>query len=322
MYDLLTIGDIKLDVFIDLGNDAKVFCAKDTRACEMRIKYGQKIPVDSAVSMMAGSAPNVAIGARKLGLSTSILSVVGDDTTATLAMDTLKKEGISTDYVQIAKNEQSSFSAILNFQGESTILAVHHPHTYLVPDSIEASWIFVTEMGPNYQSLFNRLIALKQEKKLKLSINPGAIQLEELDQSLFDLIGLSELLIVNKEEAKTLLHVDSHNVQALLRGLQAMGPRVVILTDGENGAYGTENTVIYHAPIFTSTRVEATGAGDAMATGMLAALASGFDLPTALTWGTVNASQVIQYVGPQKGLQTRQQILHLLRQSPYAVTTI
>ncbi|MBI2476630.1 hypothetical protein HYV72_00495 [Candidatus Uhrbacteria bacterium] len=78
MFDLITLGDIKLDVFIDLGDEAKVACSKNKKDCTINLKYGQKIPVASAVTMMAGSAPNMAIGARKLGVTTSIISVVGE----------------------------------------------------------------------------------------------------------------------------------------------------------------------------------------------------------------------------------------------------
>lgn len=322
MFDITTIGDIKLDVFIDLGDDAKLLCTKDEEACEMRIKYGQKIPVDSAVTMMAGSAPNVTIGARRLGRSSSIISVVGEDATAILAMNGLKKEGVSTDYVTVTPGKDSSFSAVLNFQGESTILAVHHPHEYVIPQNLKTKWLFVTELGPNYKKLFADLVAQRETLGYKLSINPGAIQLEDLDQSLFDLIAACELLIVNKQEAKDLLHVPADDIKALLRGLQEMGPRIVVITDGKKGAYGAVDKTIYHAPMFPGERVEATGAGDGFATGVLTALASDQDLPTALTWGSVNAANVVQHVGPQAGLQTKQQIQEQLAQHSYQVKTV
>ncbi len=322
MFDITTIGDIKLDVFVDLGDDAKLHCTKDEEACEMRIKYGEKIPVDSAVTMMAGSAPNVTIGARRLGRSSSIISVVGDDTTAVLALNGLKQEGVSTDYVHIAKGKDSSFSAVLNFQGESTILAVHHPHDYTIPGNLKTDWLFVTELGPNYRGLFKEIIAQQATLGYKLGINPGAIQLEELDPALFELIAACELLIVNKQEAKDLLHVPADDIKALLRGLQEMGPQTVIITDGKKGAYGAQGKSVYHAPMFPGKRVEATGAGDAFATGVLAALASDKDLPTALTWGSVNSANVVQHVGPQAGLQTQAQIQDQLSQHPYAIETL
>lgn len=288
----------------------------------MRIKYGQKIPVDSAVTMMAGSAPNVTIGARRLGLTSSIISVVGNDTTAILAMNGLKKEGISTDYVHVDKNAQSSFSAILNFQGESTVLAMHHPHTYTLPSTLKSNWIFVTEMGKNYKKLFKQLIAQAQTTGHKLSINPGAIQFEELDQSLIDLIAACELLIVNKQEAQDLLGVPADDITALLRGLQEMGPRIAIITNGKQGAYGAVGKHIYHAPMFPGERIEATGAGDAFSAGVLTALASDKDLPTALTWGSVNSANVVQFIGPQAGLQTKQQIEAQLKQHEYKIETL
>ncbi len=316
MYDLTSIGDIKLDVFIDLGKDAEVMCDVDRENCLMQIKYGEKIPVDSAVTMMAGSAPNVAIGVRRLGGSTTLVSVVGEDTAATLAMDVLQKEGISTDYVSIAKGTKSSFAAVLNFKGESTILAVHEPHAYTLPYNIRTDWTFISELGPKYKELYDDL-TLMAMGGAKIGMNPGAIQLEELDQSLFDLIAVSSLLIVNTDEARTLCKCPGKDPKSLIRTLQELGPKTVIITDGKDGSYGTDDGIIFFAPSFPfGERIEATGAGDAFSTGVLAAFISGKDLPTALAWGSVNAASVIQYVGPQEGLLTQLQINEQLKANP------
>ena len=320
MYDLTTIGDIKLDVFIELGNDAKVSCSLDKDDCRMSIKYGEKIPVDSAITMMAGSAPNISIGTRRLGGTASIISVVGEDTTATLAMEGLKKEGIPTDYVTVAKGTQSSFSAVLNFEGESTILAVHRPHAYTLPDNIRTDWMFVSEMGPKYKGLFKDLAARAKSNHIKLGINPGAIQLEDLSDELINLIRECDLLIVNVSEAQTLTSTELEDPKPLLRTLQEMGPKTVIITDGKEGAYGTNNSVVYHAPMFPGERTEATGAGDAFASGALAAMIAGHDLKTALSWGSVNAASVVQYVGPQAGLLTRAQVESQLNETPHKIS--
>ena len=53
---------------------------------------------------------------------------------------------------------------------------------------------------------------------------------------------------------------------------------------------------------------EITGAGDALASGTVAALALGKPLAEALRWGSVNASAVLQEIGAQKGLLTREQL--------------
>ncbi len=323
MYDITTIGDIKLDVFIDLGNDAEVACDIDKENCVMQIKYGEKIPVDSAVTMMAGSAPNISIGGRRLGATSNIISVVGEDTTATLAIDTLKKSGIPTENVTIAKGTQSSFSAILNFQGESTLLAVHRPHVYALPEKLDTDWLFVTELGHNYKKLFREIVERKEQTGMRVGINPGAIQLEEHDDSLMELIAHADLLIVNKEEAQDLCGCELEEPKPLLRTLQELGPKTIIMTEGREGAYATDNNTIYHAPMFPGERVEATGAGDAFATGVLGAIIAKQDLATALAWGSVNSASVVQYVGPQEGLLTRDQINSFLKDNPnYKVITI
>jgi ribokinase len=323
MFDLTTIGDIKLDVFIDLGNDAKVSCDIDKENCVMQIKYGEKIPVDSAVTMMAGSAPNISIGGRRLGASSNIISVVGEDTTATLAIDGLKKHGIPTENVTIAKGTQSSFSAILNFEGESTLLAVHRPHKYTLPEKLDTDWLFITELGHDYKKLFNTIVDLKNKKDFRIGINPGAIQIEEHDDALMNLIKHSDLLIVNKDEAQDLCACDLDEPKPLLRTLKELGPKTVIMTDGREGAYATDNGTVYYVPMFPGERVEATGAGDSFATGVLGALIAKQDLGTALAWGSVNSASVVQYVGPQEGLLTRDQINTFLKDNPnYKVITI
>jgi len=323
MYDLTSIGDIKLDVFIDLGKDAEVMCDINKKDCVMQIKYGEKIPVDSAVAMMAGSAPNVAIGVRRMGGSTTVVSVLGNDNTAILALEVLKSEGISTDYISISKGTKSSFAAVLNFKGESTILAVHEPHAYTLPENIKTDWTFISELGPKYKELFEDL-ALIAKGGAKVGINPGAIQLEELDDTLFDLIRSCSLLIVNLDEARMLCKCPTSDPKILARTLQELGPKTVIITDGKNGSYGTDDGRVFHAPAFPDgERVEATGAGDAFSTGVLSALIANEDLATAMMWGSVNASSVIKYVGPQEGLLTQQQINNLLKARPeYQVTTI
>ena len=315
MYNLVTLGDIKLDVFIDLGDDAKLQCGVKRDTCEIVMRYGEKIPVDSAVSMMAGSAANIAIGARRLGSAVSIISVVGQDTTATLAYDGLKKEGISTQYVT-QNGGQSSFSAVLNVQGESTILAVHRPHTYTLPDNLQTHWLFLTEMGANYKNLYRDVIARAQKDGMKIGINPGAIQLEDLDDVLFALLEHTELLMVNKEEAQRLCQCDLEEAPSLLATLHELGPHTVIVTNGREGAYASDGKKSYHAPMFPGERVEATGAGDAFSTGVLAALIAQQPLALALAWGSANAASVVQYVGPQEGLLTRTQLSARLAEHP------
>ncbi|MBI2476629.1 bifunctional hydroxymethylpyrimidine kinase/phosphomethylpyrimidine kinase [Candidatus Uhrbacteria bacterium] len=210
--------------------------------------------------------------------------------------------------VEIVPGTQSSFSAVLNFEGESTVLAVHRRHEYHLPNPLRARWLFVTELGPNYRELFQEIADDAREDGVQIALNPGAIQLEENDRTLHELLEQTSLLVVNKDEAQELCGCDLVDPRPLLRTLQEMGPKIIVITDGEHGAWATENSVIYFAPAFPGKRVEATGAGDAFSTGVIAALILEKPLDVALAWGSVNAASVVQYVGPHAGLLARESL--------------
>jgi sugar/nucleoside kinase (ribokinase family) len=61
---------------------------------------------------------------------------------------------------------------------------------------------------------------------------------------------------------------------------------------------------------------ERTGAGDAFASTVTAALALGKPLSEALQWGPINSMSVVQQVGAQKGLLTREKLEEYLRNAP------
>ena len=85
------------------------------------------------------------------------------------------------------------------------------------------------------------------------------------------------------------------------------------------GAYAIdEQGATLHCPRYPDPRepFEITGAGDALASTTVAALALGQPLSEALRWGSVNASAVLQEVGAQKGLLGRAQLEEQLKNPP------
>ena len=109
MYDLITVGDVKLDTFIVIP-DAHVMCTLKMPECQMCIDYGKKVPVDAIASQIAGSAPNVAVGLAKMKLSTAVKSVMGKDATHILAGHFLKQHEVDTGLLCIYSRGASSLA--------------------------------------------------------------------------------------------------------------------------------------------------------------------------------------------------------------------
>jgi len=317
MFDAITIGDIKLDTFVLLDGASKMQCSLKMPEYQLCLEYGAKIPVSAVDSQLAGSATNVAVGLSRLGLGTAIVSNMGEDGTRKLALHQLKRENVATTYIHVSKREQSAYSVVLNYKGDRTILASQIRHEYRLPRKMAKSrWLYVSEMGVGYERLYAEVANKAKGDGMLVGFNPGAIQIAEKKKVLFDLLRQTYALFVNLEEARAITGTSSLEIHHLATALFKLGPKKIIITDGRNGSYGFNGFELLHCPLFPGKLVEATGAGDAFATGYLAALMHGQLQDEALRWGSVNASAVVFQVGPQRGLLTLSQLRSRLKKYP------
>lgn len=316
MYDMITIGDTKLDTFVVL-DDANLQCQLKMPDCLLCLRYGEKIVVDVVASQIAGTAPNVATGLSRMGKKTALISNMGLDGTYELALKTLKEEGIATRYLHRVPGEMSSYSVVLNYKGEKTLLTSHIRHAYRLPRPLpKTKWIYVSEMGPGYENLYRQVVARAKANNVHVALNPGTIQIAERKTFLFDLIARSYVLFVNLEEAQRITGEKTLEIHRLATALYRMGPKQVVITDGKNGAYAFAGNDLSFCPIFPGRLVEATGAGDAFSTGYIGALMNGQLYDEALRWGAVNSASVVGHVGPTKGLLSTAQIRSRLKKHP------
>ena len=106
------------------------------------------------------------------------------------------------------------------------------------------------------------------------------------------------------------------------------GPKIVVITDGPKGAhaYDSETKEVWTVPMYPDLKdpVDRTGAGDAFASTVVAALALGKPLADALEWGPINSMSVVQEIGAQKGLLSQEKLLGYLDGAPkeYKVTAV
>ncbi len=316
MLDLISIGDIKLDTFVVLQK-ASLQCSLKLPECLLCLEYGKKIPVEAIDSQIAGSAPNVAVGISRMGRRAAVVSVMGNDGTHTLALQRMKEEKVDAQYIHVAKGKRSSFSVVMNYKGDKTILAAHEPYEYALPKLAPTKWVYVSELGTGYVALYKALIKYVRADHVHLGMNPGAVQIEERKSVLYELMKRTTLLFLNVEEARTLTRLPgSATIPQIVTAAWRLNRKIAVVTNGKQGAYGCDGKKMWFVPIFPGKFVEATGAGDSFATGVLGATMAGLPLTTALCWGAVNSASVIGAVGPQKGLLSATEIKKRLKAHP------
>lgn len=314
--DMVTIGDIKLDTFVQIG-DASVQCEVRMPECKLCLDYGAKVAVESVESQVAGSAPNVAVGLSRLGFSTSVISNMGTDGTRALSLEHLTAEGVNTSLIRAIKGAQSTYSVVLNYQGDRTILTSHIKHDYRLPKRLpKMSWMYVCEMGDGYEDLYKDVVSFSKKHNTRIAVNPGSIQVQERKKELHDLIAVTDVLFVNVEEAQQITQSSSKAPRTLAHELTQIGAKNIVLTDGKRGAFSYQHGELYACPMFPGEPKDTTGAGDAFASGYIGAVLSGQSTEEALKWGSVNSASVVQYIGPQPGLLSKRAIQAQLKDAP------
>jgi sugar/nucleoside kinase (ribokinase family) len=315
-YRAVAIGDAVVDYFYNL-EDAHLHANLDHLNRELCLNFADKIPVKSVTHVpLAGNAANFAVGARRLGLTTAFYTNVADDPLGKGMLEYMKKERIASEYITVNKDTDTLVHAVLNFQGERTILVYHRDWKYELPD-IDSEWIYLSSVAEDHLGLHEELTLLLKKKKIKLGFNPGTFQLRKGLRKLKRINEVSDVFIVNKEEAQLLLELKSGTVKDMLVGLKEEGPKIVVITDGQSGSFAFDGQYFYELEMFPGPRIEATGAGDSYSTAFIVALIYGRPIEEAMAWGSINAQSVVSKIGPQAGLLTLKELEKYVRTHPH-----
>jgi sugar/nucleoside kinase (ribokinase family) len=315
-YDIVSIGDTTIDAFIEL-HEASVHCEVDHTNCLLCLSFADKVPYENVVMLPAGNSTNNAVGSARLGLKNAFISSVGDDDNGKKIIKELKEEGIDTQFININKGVLTNFHFVLSFQAERTILIKHNKFSYKLPAKIDTQWIYFSSMAAGTEKFHKQFESfLKKNPKIKVSFNPGTFQMRMGRNKLKGIYARTEVLFLNREEAQMVLDHETRNVKTLLQGMHKLGAKIAVITDGRDGSYASDGSMVWYLDEFTGPHVEATGAGDAYGTAFTAALFYGRSIPEAMAWGTINGGNVVQHVGPHEGLQTKAQIEKYLKTHP------
>lgn len=308
-FDLISIGDASLDAFI-APIEHEAFCTLDREQCLICFNYADKIPVSELDFSIGGNAANNAVGVSRLGLKTAILATTGSDQTGERIKKALESEGVTTQFIDIKEGKISNYSTVVRYSGERTIFVYHAPYDYKFPDNPPLShWAYLTSMGRGFEPYYAKVVEWAKQNKTKIAFNPGSYQMKAGLTALKDIFPLLEVLFVNKEEATKFMNdANSADEKQLLAGMIQLGAKKAVITDGPNGSFAFDGEKYYRAGVLPVDAYERTGAGDAFATGCIAALVDGRDMSEAILWGTVNSASVIGHIGPQAGLLTKEQL--------------
>lgn len=319
-FDLIAIGDTTTDAFIRLSA-ATVECNLDQKNCKLCLSFADKVPYESLEVIPAvGNSSNVAVGVARLGFKSAILTAVGDDYYGNQILSTYKREGVDPRFVKINKGRPTNYHFVLNYEAERTILIKHGDFKYLNPEVVgNVPWLYFSSISESAVELHDELAAhLAKHPDIKMGFNPGTYQMKLGLDRLREIYRHTHVLFLNREEAQRILKVENPDLKFLFPRLHALGPKIVVVTDGPDGAYVSDGSRAYFMPPYPDPAppFERTGAGDAFSTGFMSGLIAGLPIEEAIRWAPIESMSVVQYTGAQKGLLTRAQIEDYLKKAP------
>jgi ribokinase len=311
----VAIGDTVIDAFIKLEVGHVQETAKGAELC---IPYGAKVPFESVTVVPAvGNSANAAVSAARLGLPSALVSFLGTDAHGDECLKQLQKENIDTSFIS-RQDLPTNYHYVLWYGDDRTILIKHSAFVSDIPDVGSPSWIYLSSIGEHARDLHFQLVEYKKtHPSIKIAFQPGTFQLG-MKHELDELYKITDAICMNKEEVQGLLETEEHDIKKLLDGLETLGPKTVIITDGHEGAYLKHEHSYFNMPIYPDIAppLERTGAGDAFFSTFISYLCKGYDAVYAIKRAPINSMNVVQHIGAQEGLLTEETIEDYLKKAP------
>lgn len=300
-WDLVAVGSATVDLFLLIEPSNPHFKFND-QTNELSMQLGDKIVLSDAKFSTGGNANNVSVGIKRLGFKTALLAEIGNDEFSEKIINNLKKEGVDSSFV-LKGEGPCSFSIILNYKNDRTIFTekVERKHDFSL-QNLQVKWIYLTSLGNKWESAYQKVFDFVSENAVNLAFNPGPTQIEAGIGSISYIFKKTDILILNKEEAVTIVN-SKEDIKDLLFELRNLGAKTAVITDGENGSYAlSEGREEFFQKAKEVEAISKTGAGDAYSAGFLGAILSGLSIKDAMRWGTENAASVLSKIGAQAGL--------------------
>lgn len=321
--DVLSVGDVVTDAFIKLFDDKATTYVDEHGMKTLAMEYGTKIPFDKAIVVEGvGNAANAAVSLTRLGLNCGFVTNVGEDKYGRGIIAALHDKKVDTRHIRVNPGKKTNYHYVLWYKEERTILINHEKYEYVWPNlrkNEAPKWIYFSSIAENALEYHDEMADwLDENPEVKLAFQPGTFQMKAGAERLSRIYKHSNILVLNKEEAALVGGGDINNMHDLFDKLHDLGPEVVCITDGPNGAYASSPEGRFFMPIYPDLAppYERTGAGDAFASTFTAAVMRGKSLQEALMWGPINSMNVVQKAGAQEGLLTEQQLLEFLEKAP------
>ena len=285
MAAITVVGDALLDVHVIPSRPPR---AGGDVPAEIRLEPG-------------GQGANVAVRLARQGHRTRLVCALGTDTAADILRDRLAGDGVER--FEVGASRTGAVVVLLDADRERTMFSQRVPFARHVPAIVpaEAGWLVVSGyLLLEAHADLARLAVTRHRALLGCSLEPSEVaSWIDRARSL-----AAHIVVLNLHEARTLWGADDEPA-ALSAQLAMLLDATIVVTHADGATAARDEEVIDVAGRTDEAVVDATGAGDALAAGLIGTLADGAwppgraDFERAMTVAVELASAVSRVSGAQ-----------------------
>ena len=262
-----------------------------------------------------GKGANQAVAAARYGKRVVFVAKTGDDLFGRQVRESMKQDGIVTDYVFVDKEHPSGVALItIDSKAENCIVVAGGANMYLSKDDIDIAANEIRSAGIVLMQLETPIETVAYAAKMaaeagvKVVLNPAPAPAEPLSE---ELLKNLYLITPNRSETSRITGIDIKDMdsaQRAARVIHEMGPKNVIITLGSDGALIYDGNAITLIEAQKVEAVDTTAAGDTFNGVLVSALAEGYSLIDSAREASVAAAISVTRMGAQPAAPTREEV--------------
>jgi len=293
-FDILTFGDLCVDLIVT-GDDVTP-------------RFGQVEKLVSDYHLeMGGSCSIFACQAARLGLKTTILGRVGQDSFGSLVLQRLCECGVDTHQVIVDPRLKTGLGIALCQDNDRAILTYIGSISALQPQDVppellastrhlhHGSYYLHTGLLPAIPGIFRQARQLGLSTSLDTNWDPA----ERWDANLAEVLPLTDIFMPNEQEARFISHCS--DLQQALAFFHRLGVTLVVVKQGAAGALVSDGSQVITRRVEPVSSGDSIGAGDSFDAGFLAGWLHGLPLERCLELACACGRSVASKVGGLAG---------------------
>lgn len=274
---------------------------------DRRPQAGETVMGKRLIVSPGGKGANQAVAAARLGEKAFMIGWVGNDAYGSMMLDTLKENGVNTDYVSVLDNEATGTAHIILAEGDNSIIVLKGANDKVDKNVVDSAFDIIKTSS---------LVMLQHEIPMDTI---GYIIDRCYEEGIPVMLNPAPYMDIPEEwiEKVTYLTPNEHEAALMFEGmdrdeiLKAHAGKVIMTVGKEGVVYGDGDDVV-HASGFTVSAVDTTGAGDTFNGAFAAARCDGLPLKEAVRFANAAAALSVQKIGAQGGMPWRSEVEEML----------